>query len=150
MKADAGHVQVEKYLSEAGFSSGAAFFRPQYITGKYNNKDCEEWFFDSECAQTHLISRLDARKQSGIFGSSQRWIHDARRRLLRASEDDVESGTFHMSLRGCIVCFQDDCLMTEVLPTIGSPVRLAYLPCYTGWRRQGRSPETLRPDAFID
>ncbi|GAQ87910.1 chloroplast RNA binding protein [Klebsormidium nitens] len=46
VKADAGHVQVEKYLNEAGFSSGAAFFRPQYITGKYNNKDCEEWFFD--------------------------------------------------------------------------------------------------------
>jgi hypothetical protein len=60
VKADAGHVQVEKYLNEAGFSSGAAFFRPQYITGKYNNKDCEEWFFDSE----HLARPADNRYAS--------------------------------------------------------------------------------------
>lgn len=44
VKADAGHVGVEKYISEI-FSSWASF-RPQYMTGSGNNKDCEEWFFD--------------------------------------------------------------------------------------------------------
>ncbi|BBN14397.1 hypothetical protein MPTK1_6g11330 [Marchantia polymorpha subsp. ruderalis] len=41
----AGHAEVEKYISELGFSSWASF-RPQYMTGSGNNKDCEEWFFD--------------------------------------------------------------------------------------------------------
>ncbi|GMN48791.1 hypothetical protein TIFTF001_017952 [Ficus carica] len=44
VKADAGHVGVEKYIAEV-FSSWASF-RPQYMTGSGNNKDCEEWFFD--------------------------------------------------------------------------------------------------------
>ncbi|KAL1367345.1 hypothetical protein HN51_021413 [Arachis hypogaea] len=44
VKADAGHVAVEKYLEET-FSSWASF-RPQYMIGSGNNKDCEEWFFD--------------------------------------------------------------------------------------------------------
>eukprot|EP00897_Mesotaenium_endlicherianum_P011017 jgi/Mesen1/9944/ME000705S09078 len=45
VKEDAGHVVVEKYLAEA-FAGQWASFRPQYITGDGNNKDCEEWFFD--------------------------------------------------------------------------------------------------------
>ncbi|PWA56843.1 hypothetical protein CTI12_AA412360 [Artemisia annua] len=44
VKADAGHVAVEKYLSEV-FGNWASF-RPQYMIGSGNNKDCEEWFFD--------------------------------------------------------------------------------------------------------
>lgn len=44
VKADAGHVVVEKYLSEV-FGNWASF-RPQYMIGSGNNKDCEEWFFD--------------------------------------------------------------------------------------------------------
>ncbi|GMJ01138.1 chloroplast stem-loop binding protein of 41 kDa [Hibiscus trionum] len=44
VKADAGHVGVEKYIAEV-FSSWATF-RPQYMIGSGNNKDCEEWFFD--------------------------------------------------------------------------------------------------------
>ncbi|KAJ0255010.1 Chloroplast stem-loop binding protein of 41 kDa a [Hirschfeldia incana] len=44
VKADAGHVGVEKYLAET-FSNWASF-RPQYMIGSGNNKDCEEWFFD--------------------------------------------------------------------------------------------------------
>ncbi|XP_024980750.1 chloroplast stem-loop binding protein of 41 kDa a, chloroplastic [Cynara cardunculus var. scolymus] len=44
VKADAGHVAVEKYLSEV-FDNWASF-RPQYMIGSGNNKDCEEWFFD--------------------------------------------------------------------------------------------------------
>ncbi|OMO77710.1 hypothetical protein CCACVL1_14866 [Corchorus capsularis] len=44
VKADAGHVGVETYLAEV-FSSWAVF-RPQYMIGSGNNKDCEEWFFD--------------------------------------------------------------------------------------------------------
>lgn len=44
MKGDAGHVLVEKYLSET-FDNWASF-RPQYMIGSGNNKDCEEWFFD--------------------------------------------------------------------------------------------------------
>lgn len=46
VKADAGHVAVEKYIAEV-FSSWASF-RPQYMIGSGNNKDCEEWFFDSK------------------------------------------------------------------------------------------------------
>ncbi|WCJ21529.1 chloroplast stem-loop binding protein of 41 kDa [Euphorbia peplus] len=44
VKASAGHVGVEKYIAET-FSSWASF-RPQYMIGSGNNKDCEEWFFD--------------------------------------------------------------------------------------------------------
>ncbi|XP_074302157.1 chloroplast stem-loop binding protein of 41 kDa a, chloroplastic-like [Silene latifolia] len=44
VKADASHVAVEEYISQT-FSSWASF-RPQYMTGSGNNKDCEEWFFD--------------------------------------------------------------------------------------------------------
>ncbi|XP_071715732.1 chloroplast stem-loop binding protein of 41 kDa a, chloroplastic [Rutidosis leptorrhynchoides] len=44
VKADAGHVVVEKYISEL-FGNWASF-RPQYMIGSGNNKDCEEWFFD--------------------------------------------------------------------------------------------------------
>ena len=44
VKADAGHVGVETYISQV-FSSWAVF-RPQYMIGSGNNKDCEEWFFD--------------------------------------------------------------------------------------------------------
>ncbi|PIN25856.1 UDP-glucose 4-epimerase/UDP-sulfoquinovose synthase [Handroanthus impetiginosus] len=44
VKADAGHVGVEKYISET-FSNWTTF-RPQYMIGSGNNKDCEEWFFD--------------------------------------------------------------------------------------------------------
>ncbi|KAK2455549.1 chloroplast stem-loop binding protein of 41 kDa a, chloroplastic [Trifolium repens] len=44
VKADAGHVGVEKYIEET-FDSWA-IFRPQYMLGSGNNKDCEEWFFD--------------------------------------------------------------------------------------------------------
>lgn len=46
VKADAGHVAVEKYIEET-FGSWAVF-RPQYMIGSGNNKDCEEWFFDSK------------------------------------------------------------------------------------------------------
>ncbi|KAG0479789.1 hypothetical protein HPP92_010647 [Vanilla planifolia] len=45
VKDDAGHVAVERYIAELSFSSWATF-RPQYIIGSGNNKDCEEWFFD--------------------------------------------------------------------------------------------------------
>ncbi|KAF2325172.1 hypothetical protein GH714_024841 [Hevea brasiliensis] len=44
VKASAGHVGVEKYIAEI-FNSWAVF-RPQYMIGSGNNKDCEEWFFD--------------------------------------------------------------------------------------------------------
>lgn len=46
VKEDAGHKQVEDYLAGLGLESWASF-RPQYMTGDGNNKDCEEWFFDS-------------------------------------------------------------------------------------------------------
>ncbi|KAM0951009.1 putative NAD-dependent epimerase/dehydratase, NAD(P)-binding domain superfamily [Dioscorea sansibarensis] len=45
VKEDAGHVAVEKYIAGLSFSSWA-IFRPQYMIGSGNNKDCEEWFFD--------------------------------------------------------------------------------------------------------
>lgn len=44
VKADASHVAVEKYIAEI-FGSWT-IFRPQYMLGSGNNKDCEEWFFD--------------------------------------------------------------------------------------------------------
>ncbi|CAA0828106.1 Chloroplast stem-loop binding protein of 41 kDa a- chloroplastic [Striga hermonthica] len=44
VKADAGHVGVEQYISET-FDNWVSF-RPQYMIGSGNNKDCEEWFFD--------------------------------------------------------------------------------------------------------
>ncbi|KAJ1288622.1 hypothetical protein BS78_02G102100 [Paspalum vaginatum] len=45
VKESAGHVGVEKYLAEQ-FGGSWAAFRPQYMIGSGNNKDCEEWFFD--------------------------------------------------------------------------------------------------------
>lgn len=50
MNANASHVGVEKYIAEV-FGSWA-IFRPQYMIGSGNNKDCEEWFFDRKT--THL------------------------------------------------------------------------------------------------
>lgn len=47
VKADAGHVGVEKYIAEV--FGVWAIFRPQYMIGSGNNKDCEEWFFDRKC-----------------------------------------------------------------------------------------------------
>jgi hypothetical protein len=47
VKKTAGHIEVEEYLKSLGFGSWSTF-RPQYMTGDGNNKDCEEWFFDSE------------------------------------------------------------------------------------------------------
>jgi len=47
VKADAGHVGVEKYIAEV--FGVWAIFRPQYMIGAGNNKDCEEWFFDRKC-----------------------------------------------------------------------------------------------------
>ncbi|CAI5470413.1 unnamed protein product [Closterium sp. Yama58-4] len=46
VKESSGHAQVEKYLAGKAWGDGWAAFRPQYITGSGNNKDCEEWFFD--------------------------------------------------------------------------------------------------------
>ncbi|CAN6203395.1 unnamed protein product [Urochloa humidicola] len=46
VKESAGHVAVERYLAEQQFAGGWASFRPQYMIGSGNNKDCEEWFFD--------------------------------------------------------------------------------------------------------
>jgi len=45
VKESAGHAEVEAYvngLEEIALSS----FRPQYMVGEGNNKDCEEYFFD--------------------------------------------------------------------------------------------------------
>ena len=44
VKESASHVSVENYLKSAAVEE--SIFRPQYITGDGNNKDCEEWFFD--------------------------------------------------------------------------------------------------------
>lgn len=45
VKADASHVAVEDYIKSLSFNSWS-IFRPQYMIGSGNNKDCEEWFFD--------------------------------------------------------------------------------------------------------
>lgn len=45
VKADASHVAVEDYIRSLSFNSWS-IFRPQYMIGSGNNKDCEEWFFD--------------------------------------------------------------------------------------------------------
>ncbi|KAL0921986.1 hypothetical protein M5K25_005942 [Dendrobium thyrsiflorum] len=45
VKDDAGHAAVERYIADLSFGSWA-IFRPQYMIGSGNNKDCEEWFFD--------------------------------------------------------------------------------------------------------
>lgn len=55
VKADAGHVGVEEYIASLSFSSWASF-RPQYMVGSGNNKDCEEWFFDRKFFHTMFVS----------------------------------------------------------------------------------------------
>lgn len=54
VKDDAGHVLVEKYMAGLSFSSWAVF-RPQYMIGSGNNKDCEEWFFDRKKSFTFFF-----------------------------------------------------------------------------------------------
>ncbi|CAO2833601.1 unnamed protein product [Amaranthus hypochondriacus] len=44
VKSSASHVGAEEYIAKI-FGSWAVF-RPQYMIGSGNNKDCEEWFFD--------------------------------------------------------------------------------------------------------
>lgn len=46
VKANASHVGVEKYIAD--IFENWSIFRPQYMIGSGNNKDCEEWFFDSK------------------------------------------------------------------------------------------------------
>jgi len=41
----AGHAKVEEYCAKLEGIHFSAF-RPQYMVGSGNNKDCEEWFFD--------------------------------------------------------------------------------------------------------
>lgn len=53
VKADASHVGAEKYIADI-FDSWA-IFRPQYMIGSGNNKDCEEWFFDSKFSYGTLL-----------------------------------------------------------------------------------------------
>lgn len=47
VKFTSGHAEVERYAASFG-PQGMQFssFRPQYIVGSGNNKDCEEYFFD--------------------------------------------------------------------------------------------------------
>eukprot|EP00252_Welwitschia_mirabilis_P026353 TRINITY_DN8640_c0_g1_i1.p1 TRINITY_DN8640_c0_g1~~TRINITY_DN8640_c0_g1_i1.p1 ORF type:complete len:284 (+),score=60.93 TRINITY_DN8640_c0_g1_i1:384-1235(+) len=45
VKANASHTSVELYIQSLSFENWFAF-RPQYMIGSGNNKDCEEWFFD--------------------------------------------------------------------------------------------------------
>jgi len=45
VKESSGHAQVEKYASEVKGLEWSSF-RPQYMVGRLNNKDCEEYFFD--------------------------------------------------------------------------------------------------------
>lgn len=56
VKADASHVGVEKYIADV-FESWTVF-RPQYMIGSGNNKDCEEWFFDSKFSYGILLFLL--------------------------------------------------------------------------------------------
>ncbi|KAJ6736098.1 UDP-GLUCOSE 4-EPIMERASE [Salix viminalis] len=65
VKADAGHVGVEKYIAEI-FSSWA-IFRPQYMIGSGNNKDCEEWFFDRTNCPMQLTNIAHVRDLSSIL-----------------------------------------------------------------------------------
>lgn len=58
IKADAGHVGVEKDISEI-FDNWTSF-RPQYMIGSGNNKDCEEWFFDRKCIRLEISSLIHA------------------------------------------------------------------------------------------
>lgn len=57
IKGDASHVAVENYIADLSFSSWA-IFRPQYMTGSGNNKDCEEWFFDRKKTPHPFFSSL--------------------------------------------------------------------------------------------
>jgi hypothetical protein len=45
VKESAGHAEVERYVSEME-DIELSSFRPQYMVGDGNNKDCEEYFFD--------------------------------------------------------------------------------------------------------
>jgi len=68
VKADAGHVVVEKYLAET-FGNWASF-RPQYMIGSGNNKDCEEWFFDRK-SLTHPKISIQRQKHVMVEMCSQ-------------------------------------------------------------------------------
>ncbi|KAG8081174.1 hypothetical protein GUJ93_ZPchr0007g5473 [Zizania palustris] len=74
VKESAGHVGVEKYI--AGEFTNWASFRPQYMIGSGNNKDCEEWFFDSKntnppakiLANFQIPTRTNLRKKRNLAG----------------------------------------------------------------------------------
>ena len=46
VKESAGHNKVEEMLKESGETMKWSVFRPQYMTGFGQNKDCEEYFLD--------------------------------------------------------------------------------------------------------
>lgn len=43
-----------------------ASFRPQYMIGSGNNKDCEEWFFDRKCRVEAIVSVFRMSKASSV------------------------------------------------------------------------------------
>jgi hypothetical protein len=65
-----GHVVVEKYIAEQ-FGSWASF-RPQYMIGSSNNKDCEEWFFDSNNNNQQPVTPFNP----VVFSSLPAAVHD--------------------------------------------------------------------------
>lgn len=75
VKVDAGHVGVEEYIASLSFSSWASF-RPQYMVGSGNNKDCEEWFFDRKFSMQCLCMRCECSSHSSrLAPNTQSHIH---------------------------------------------------------------------------
>ncbi|KAK8951396.1 hypothetical protein KSP39_PZI003817 [Platanthera zijinensis] len=85
VKDDAGHAAVERYIADLSFSSWA-IFRPQYMIGSGNNKDCEEWFFDRIVRRRPILI-----PESGMQLTNISHVRDLSSMLSLAVADPVTS-----------------------------------------------------------
>ncbi|KAK8966123.1 hypothetical protein KSP40_PGU008196 [Platanthera guangdongensis] len=81
----AGHFAPCVYIADLFFSSWA-IFRPQYMIGSGNNKDCEEWFFDRIVRR-----RLVLIPESGMQLTNILHVRDLSSMLSLAVADPVTS-----------------------------------------------------------
>ncbi|KAF9610115.1 hypothetical protein IFM89_019980, partial [Coptis chinensis] len=97
VKADASHVAVEKYIADV-FSSWAVF-RPQYMIGSGNNKDCEEWFFDCSYlteiyhVQVLFVTDLFQFRTQGCNSPTFSHVRDLSSMLTSAVEDPTAASS---------------------------------------------------------
>lgn len=102
---------MEKYIADVfGIWS---IFRPQYMIGSGNNKDCEEWFFDRKCLISSAQKKFRISLQLFINHVSWRCWNIAI--LFWANSGPILHKTFTHLFWGLFLSYLDCCVCTLYL-----------------------------------